>query len=120
MLEEVQGGHMVRLKEEQKIGDATLDTTEQKLRKLKQMADFFLGISSNMPGKALRNSNFVNDEMTRRAENLEFKPTFCVNNDPKMLAHWINQAGRQTSTLEEVQAREKEYAAKGRALQMAD
>ena len=46
MLEEVQGCHLVRLKEETKIGDAAEHTTEQKLMKLKQMADFFLGISS--------------------------------------------------------------------------
>jgi hypothetical protein len=120
MLEEVQGGYLVRLKGEPKIGDATLDTTALKLQKLKQMADFFLGISGNMFGKTLKYGNFVNDEMTRRAEKLEFKPTFCVNNDPKMLAHWLNQAGRQASTLEEVKAQEKEYAAKGRALQITD
>ena len=49
---------------------------------------------------------------------MEFKPTFCINNDPKMLAQWLNQTGGQTSTLEEVQTQEREYMTKGRALEV--
>jgi hypothetical protein len=56
--------------------------------------------------------------MVSRAEKMEFQPTFCINNDPKMLTQWLNQAGGQTSTLEEVQTQEREYVAKGRALEV--
>ena len=66
MLDEVQLGHLVRLKGEPY--SAVKCTTLQKLQKLKQMADFFLGASGTQPGAALRNNNFVDDEMARRAE----------------------------------------------------
>ena len=118
VLDEVQIGHLVRLKGEPYIDSAVVWTMKQKLQKLKQMAEFFFGESDNQLGEAFRNNNFVNDEMVNRAEKMEFKPTFCINNDPKMLAQWLNQAGGQTSTLEEVQTREREYVTKGRALEV--
>ena len=66
--DEMQIGHLVRMKGEPYIDSAVIWTTMQKLQKLKQMTDFSLGESGNQLGAALRNHNFVNDEMVSRAE----------------------------------------------------
>jgi hypothetical protein len=113
ILEEVQGRHLVRLKGEPEIEDATMHTTVQKLVKLKVCSRTNIDID-------LRDRNFGNSEMISHAERNEFMPTFCLNNDPKMLqlGQWTNKTERQTTTLEEVQKREKEHVAKGIALEV--